>query len=135
MNMKAPANPIWNFARGAFQTVVNVEKKEESEPKLEPEEPSTAGDTDCNQLIDPAYGGCLHYFHPTTCPVVSTEEFLQRMVETEPTSKRRRNELSFSRLACAVSPDQTSSILLYALLCLDLDVQLEDAVRLIQQII
>jgi hypothetical protein len=32
-----------NFARDAFQMVVNVEKKEESEHKLEPEEPSTAG--------------------------------------------------------------------------------------------
>jgi hypothetical protein len=27
----------------AFQTVVNVEKEEESEPKVEPEEPSTTG--------------------------------------------------------------------------------------------
>jgi hypothetical protein len=32
-------------------------------------------------LIDPANGGSLHYFHPITSPVVSTEEFLQQMVE------------------------------------------------------
>ncbi|XP_046446012.1 F-box only protein 21-like isoform X4 [Daphnia pulex] len=114
--------------------------------------PNLAGDTDCNQLIDPANGGSLHYFHPTTCPVVSTKEFLQRIVEymrrirlqsirsgrregrDRTHFQRRRNELCFSRLACAVSPDQTSSILLYAHLCLDLDVQLEDAVRLLQQV-
>ena len=109
-------------------------------------------DTD-NQLIDPA-SGTLHYFHPSSYPVVSTEKFLQRIVEymrrlrlqsirserrgegrDRTHFQRRRNELSFSRLACAVSPDQTRSILLYAQLCLDLDVQLDDAVRLLQQVI
>ena len=110
-------------------------------------------DTD-NQLIDPASGGTSHYFHPSSYPVVSTEKFLQRIVEymrrlrlqsirserrgegrDRTHFQRRRNELSFSRLACAVSSDQTRSILLYAQLCFDLDVQLDDAVRLLQQVI
>ncbi|EFX62243.1 hypothetical protein DAPPUDRAFT_270744 [Daphnia pulex] len=39
------ANPIWNFAT---LTVVNVEKEEKPEPKVEPEEPLTTGITSAN---------------------------------------------------------------------------------------
>ncbi|EFX79283.1 hypothetical protein DAPPUDRAFT_319530 [Daphnia pulex] len=42
---KTTANLIWNFAT---LTVVNVEKEEKPEPKVEPEEPLTTGITSAN---------------------------------------------------------------------------------------
>lgn len=47
---------------------------------------------------------------------------------------RRQNELSFSRLACAVSSEQAQKAALYAQLCLDLDMPLEDAIQVLQRV-
>ncbi|KAI9566051.1 hypothetical protein GHT06_009851 [Daphnia sinensis] len=112
------------------------------------------GTDESSSLIDASNGGVMRHHNPATYPVISAENFLLRMVEYMRYIRlqsirarrrqeghpgtlcrlRRHNELSFSRLACAVSPEQTQKAALYAQLCLDLDMPLEDAIKVLQRV-
>ena len=52
--------------------------------------------------------------------------------DTSQDDQRLRNQLHFSRLACAVSPNQTPTVVAYAELCIFLGIQLEEAIQLLQ---
>ncbi|KAK4019144.1 hypothetical protein OUZ56_001174 [Daphnia magna] len=115
---------------------------------------SNQATAESSSLIDAPNGGVMRHHNPATYPVISAENFLLRMVEYmryirlqsvrarrreegHPRTLcrlRRQNELSFSRLACAVSSEQAQKAALYAQLCLDLDMPLEDAIQVLQRV-
>ncbi|XP_057369865.1 F-box only protein 21-like [Daphnia carinata] len=110
------------------------------------------GTDENNCLIDAPNGGVMRHHNPATYPLISAENFLLRMVEymrfirmhsirasrredfRTLSRLRRQNELSFSRLAYAVSSKQIQKAAFYAHLCIDLDMPLDDAIQILQRI-
>lgn len=112
------------------------------------------GVVECSCLVDASNGSVILQRNTAIYSVISAKDFSLRMVEYMRYIRlqsirarrrgegcdgtlcrhRRHNELNFSRLAFVVSSEENERAVLYAKLCLHLDVQLADAIQVLQQV-